>query len=68
MPQAIIKTASDNDVDLIIMGTHGASGVREFFIGSTAQQVIKISSCPVLTVPSNQKVVNFKKYYSRSDQ
>jgi nucleotide-binding universal stress UspA family protein len=60
VPQAIIKTASDNDVDLIIMGTHGASGVREFFIGSTAQQVIKITSCPVLTVPLSKKWVDFK--------
>lgn len=60
VPQAIIKTASDNDVDLIIMGTHGASGVREFFIGSTAQQVIKITSCPVLTVPPSKKWVDFK--------
>ncbi|HEV8504255.1 MAG TPA: universal stress protein, partial [Chitinophagaceae bacterium] len=60
VPQAIIKTASDNDVDLIIMGTHGASGVREFFIGSTAQQVIKITSCPVLTVPLSKKWIDFK--------
>jgi nucleotide-binding universal stress UspA family protein len=60
VPQAIIKTASDNDVDLIIMGAHGASGVREFFIGSTAQQVIKITSCPVLTVPLGKKWVDFK--------
>jgi len=60
VPQAIIKAASDNDVDLIIMGTHGASGAREFFIGSTAQQVIKITSCPVLTVPLGKKWVDFK--------
>jgi nucleotide-binding universal stress UspA family protein len=60
VPQSIIKTAADNDVDLIIMGTHGTSGVREFFIGSTAQQVIKIGSSPVLTVPPNKKWVDFK--------
>jgi nucleotide-binding universal stress UspA family protein len=60
VPQVIVKTASDNDVDLIIMGAHGASGVREFIIGSTAQQVIKITSCPVLTVPANKKWVDFK--------
>ena len=60
VPQTITKTASDNDVDLIIMGTHGASGVREFFIGSTAQQVIKITSCPVLTVPHGKKWIDFK--------
>jgi len=61
VPQCIVKAAADNDIDLIIMGTHGASGVRRFFIGSIAQKVIKISSCPVLTVPSNQKWLNFEK-------
>jgi len=61
VPQCIVKAAADHDVDLIIMGTHGASGVRRLFIGSIAQKVIKISSCPVLTVPSNQTWVNFEK-------
>ena len=60
VPQSIVKTALDIDADLIIMGTHGASGFREFFMGSTAQNVIKISSCPVLTIPSNRKWLNFK--------
>ena len=46
VPQSIIKAASDIDADLIIMGTHGASGFREFFIGSSAQKVVKIA--PVL--------------------
>jgi nucleotide-binding universal stress UspA family protein len=61
VPQAIINTAYHIDADLIIMGTHGVSGIRKFFMGSTAQKVIKISNCPVLTVPSNHKWVSFKK-------
>ena len=61
VPESIVKTASHEDVDLIIMGTHGASGVRELFIGSTAQKVVKISSCPVLTIPSTRKWLNFDK-------
>jgi nucleotide-binding universal stress UspA family protein len=61
VPQSIIKTASDIDADLIIMGTHGASGFREFFIGSSAQKVVKIASCPVLTIPTKRKWVEFKK-------
>jgi nucleotide-binding universal stress UspA family protein len=47
--------------DLIVMGTHGASGIRKFFIGSSAEKVVKIASCPVLTIPSNRKWVKFKK-------
>jgi len=61
VPQSIIRAASDNKADLIVMGSHGISGFREFFIGTTAQNVVKISSCPVLTIPPNQKWTHFKK-------
>lgn len=61
VPQCIVKTASTIGADIIIMGTHGASGVRKFFIGSMVQKVIKISSCPVLTIPSNRKWIKFEK-------
>lgn len=42
-----------NDIDLVVMGTHGISGWKEFLIGSTAMAVIKGCACPVLTVPHN---------------
>lgn len=61
VPQSITYTASEIDADLIIMGTHGVSGFREFFIGSKTQNVVKISSCPVLTIPPNKKWLDFKK-------
>ena len=61
VPQNIITAAHENNADLIIMGTHGASGFRKFFMGSTAQRVIKFSSYPILTIPSNQKWLDFKK-------
>ena len=60
VPLSIAKYALENEASLIIMGTHGISGFREFFIGSTAQKVIRISSCPVLTVPPNKKWLEFK--------
>jgi len=37
-------------IDLVIMGTHGASGFRETFIGSNAQKVVRLSVIPVLTI------------------
>ncbi|MFL5764272.1 MAG: universal stress protein [Bacteroidia bacterium] len=40
----------ENEVDLVVMGTHGAKGFGEFFIGSNAHKTVTISSCPVLTV------------------
>jgi nucleotide-binding universal stress UspA family protein len=57
----ILKTGIEKKADLIVMGTHGASGVRDLFIGSTAYYVIKNAICPVLTVPEGKKTVDFQK-------
>lgn len=43
---AIVKTVLENKIDLVIMGSHGASGFREYFIGSTSYYVIKRAPCP----------------------
>lgn len=47
----ICKAADEMPIDLIIMGTHGASGYNQFSIGTTASNVIKNTTKPVLTVP-----------------
>jgi nucleotide-binding universal stress UspA family protein len=38
------------DMDLIVMGTHGRSGLKHFLLGSVAEQVMRAASCPVMTV------------------
>lgn len=48
---AILEFAADNDIDLIVMGTQGASGFKEAIIGSNATEVLKRSNVPVLLVP-----------------
>ncbi len=58
---AIREMAIKIGCDLIIMGTHGASGFREFFIGSNAYSVIKNTNIPVLTIPGKKKIKEFKK-------
>ena len=50
--QQIARCVSDHDVDLIITSTHGSSGVRRLFIGSTAEQIVRHATCPVLVVPN----------------
>lgn len=45
--------------DLIVMGTHGVSGIREFIVGSNTFRVVTDSTCPVLSVPLNTKSTNF---------
>lgn len=47
--------------DLIICGSHGVSGAREFFMGSTAYQIIKHSKIPVLSIPGNFPSKEIKK-------
>ncbi len=42
--------------DLIVMGTHGASGFKEVFIGSNAEKVVRSSEIPVLTVREHNKI------------
>jgi nucleotide-binding universal stress UspA family protein len=48
--EQIIKVASEQSADLIVMGTLGASGIKKFLIGSVAEKVIRHSPVPVLTV------------------
>jgi len=56
----IVKVAWMNNVDLIVMGTHGASGYRDSYIGTNTYNVIKYAGCSVLTVPPNNKWSTFK--------
>lgn len=58
---AIRDKAIDLSVELIVMGTHGTSGLREFFIGSNSYNVIKNTTIPVLTIPGKKKFSGFKK-------
>jgi len=57
----ICALAFHRSTDLIIMGTHGASGLREFLVGSNAYRVVKNASCPVMTIPGHHQWLDFKK-------
>jgi nucleotide-binding universal stress UspA family protein len=46
----IIRTAKEHNVDLLVIGTHGRTGIDHMLFGSTAEKVVRKSSCPVLTV------------------
>lgn len=46
----ILEHAADNDIDLIVLGTHGRRGLGHLFLGSVAEQVVRQASCPVLTI------------------
>ncbi len=46
----ISDTAKATGTDLIVMGTHGYSGLKQVLLGGTAERVVRHSTCPVLTV------------------
>jgi nucleotide-binding universal stress UspA family protein len=48
--EQIVRTAKRQRVGLIVIGTHGRTGVARFFLGSVAARVAATAPCPVLTV------------------
>ncbi|MFQ5731538.1 MAG: universal stress protein [Planctomycetaceae bacterium] len=46
----IVRYAKENDIDLIVLGTHGRTGLSHVFLGSVAENVVRKAPCPVLTV------------------
>jgi len=46
----ILSVASDGGADLLVMGTHGRTGLARLLIGSVAEAVVRRATCPVLTV------------------
>jgi nucleotide-binding universal stress UspA family protein len=53
--EAIIQTAKDKQADLIVLGSHGKTGVEKLLVGSVAERVIVLSPCPVLVVKKNKE-------------
>ena len=48
--ERIVRAASANRADVIVIGTHGRTGLAKLFLGSVAARVLSIARCPVLTV------------------
>ena len=48
--QEIVDTAKARQVDLIIMGTHGRTGLLHVLLGSVAEKVVRLAPCSVLVV------------------
>jgi nucleotide-binding universal stress UspA family protein len=54
----IVKTAKKHEIDLIVMGSHGASGFQELFIGSNTEKVVRTSEVPVLVIKKDEPNFN----------
>lgn len=66
--QEIVNIANEEGVDLIVMGTHGRSGIAHFLIGSVTEKVIRTAPCPVLVVrPSVHGIIENQKEANQGD-
>lgn len=50
----IVRYANEQRIEMIVMGTHGRSGLSHLLLGSVAERVVRTAGCPVLTVRPNQ--------------
>eukprot|EP00918_Siedleckia_nematoides_P004263 GHVU01009528.1.p1 GENE.GHVU01009528.1~~GHVU01009528.1.p1 ORF type:complete len:184 (-),score=25.57 GHVU01009528.1:1117-1611(-) len=53
--EGILKIADSENVDMIVMGTRGISGLKRVVMGSTSEYVVKNAKCPVIVVPKFQE-------------
>jgi nucleotide-binding universal stress UspA family protein len=53
--ERIVEVAGEENIDLVVMSTHGQGGLTRWALGSVADRVVQHSSCPVLLVRQNQK-------------
>jgi universal stress protein A len=59
--QKILETATAEQVDLIVMATHGRTGLGHLLLGSVAEHVVRLAPCPVLTIrPSGDRSLGLR--------
>ena len=54
--EEIVRLAKETGCDLIVLGTHGRTGLERLLMGSVAEQVVRKAPCPVLTVKATEAV------------
>jgi len=64
----ILRSAVESKADLVVMGTHGRTGLSRLLMGSVAEQVIRKAGCPVLTVKSPLAFEEEKKERAEADK
>ncbi|MBR9915346.1 MAG: universal stress protein [Algicola sp.] len=55
----VAEVAEEHDADMIVMGSHGTSGLSEIFVGSNTEKVVRYSEIPVLVVKQKPSNLNF---------
>jgi nucleotide-binding universal stress UspA family protein len=70
---ALAETIAENEIDLVVAGTHGRTGLSRLLLGSTVEQICRVASCPVLTVgphlePDGKKIEQILMLTDLSDE
>lgn len=65
--EGIMDTCKKNDIDLIVMGSHGVSGLKEMFIGSNTEKVVRSSEVPVLVIKNKHMEFDVNNFVFASD-
>jgi nucleotide-binding universal stress UspA family protein len=65
--KGITNYSNQNDIDLIIMGSHGSSGFEEIFVGTNTEKVVRLSNIPVLIIKNEINELDIKKIVFASD-
>lgn len=65
--EGIIKHSEDYDIDIVIMGSHGASGFKELLVGSTTEKIVRNSEAPVLVIKNDSPNFNANRFVFASD-
>jgi nucleotide-binding universal stress UspA family protein len=63
----IKETCKEFDIDFIVMGSHGATGLKEMFVGSNAEKVVRTSDVPVLVIKNEHKSFEISDFVFASD-
>lgn len=64
---SVIDICHEHAVDMIVMGSHGTSGLMEMFIGSNAEKVVRTSDIPVLVIKNNHAEFSVDRFVFASD-
>jgi len=60
--EVLSRLVSDQNIDLIVMGTHGSGGIDKLMLGSTAEKVVRHAPCPVLTVGPRVRLLSLESF------
>ena len=65
--EGIKNTCKEHDINMVVMGSHGASGLKEMFIGSNTEKVVRTSDVPVLVIKNGHDKFTINNFVFASD-